>query len=51
MSMSDKIAFYVSMFGMGLSTGLLISFSAWSVKKVIQAFEIMTETEKGGIEL
>lgn len=50
MSMQEKIAFYVSMFSMGLSTGLLISFTAWTVKKVIQSFNILTETEKGGNE-
>lgn len=50
MSINDKIAFYVSMFNMGLCTGLVISFTAWTVKKVIESFQIMTDTEKGGNE-
>ncbi len=51
MTLSDKFVFFAQCFGIGLSTGLLIAFAAWSVKKVINVFKVLSDVEKGGNDL
>lgn len=50
MTLADRFVFFAQCFGIGLSTGLIIAFSAWSVKKVINIFKVLADVDKGGSE-
>lgn len=47
MNINDKFVFFAECFAGGLSTGLVIFFAAYCVKKVINIFNTISQ---GGIE-